>query len=143
MDLEPGDYAEITAAVMRVAAICCKDRVVSVLEGGYGRLARRRTSRNRAASAAAAAAAKAAAAAAATAATASSTAGTTAATGNAAGLSEAAAIAAAEAMAQRDTLDRTSLARVCAAHVGTLAGLTRKCVVALGVVSVARGPVIA
>ena len=41
MNLEPADFVEVTQSVLRVAGICCKDRVVSVLEGGYGRLARR------------------------------------------------------------------------------------------------------
>lgn len=37
MDLEPEDYAWTTRKVMEIADICCQGRVVSVLEGGYGR----------------------------------------------------------------------------------------------------------
>ena len=79
MNLEPADYAEVTSSLSRVADICCEGRIVSVLEGGYGRLASRRKSKP---------------------------------------TSEA-------EPPMQDSLDRTSLARVCAAHVGTLAGLTR------------------
>ena len=37
MDLQPSDYAAITEEIMKVADICCEGRLVSVLEGGYGR----------------------------------------------------------------------------------------------------------
>jgi len=37
LDLEPEDYAWTTRKVCEVADICCHGRVVSVLEGGYGR----------------------------------------------------------------------------------------------------------
>jgi acetoin utilization deacetylase AcuC-like enzyme len=37
LDLEPEDYAWTTRKVLEVADICCQGRVVSVLEGGYGR----------------------------------------------------------------------------------------------------------
>lgn len=37
MDLEPEDYAWTTRKVLEIADICCQGRVVSVLEGGYGR----------------------------------------------------------------------------------------------------------
>lgn len=37
IDLEPEDYAWTTRKVMEIADICCQGRVVSVLEGGYGR----------------------------------------------------------------------------------------------------------
>jgi len=92
MDLEPADYAEITASILRVAGVCCKDRVVSVLEGGYGRPLKFSRRGARFSSAA----------------------------------KEAAADAATPNGERPDILDRSSLARVCAAHVGTLAGLTRK-----------------
>jgi acetoin utilization deacetylase AcuC-like enzyme len=37
IDLEPEDYAWTTRKVLEVADICCQGKVVSVLEGGYGR----------------------------------------------------------------------------------------------------------
>merc|ERR1711957_630734 len=37
LDLEPEDYAWTARKVCEVADICCDGRVVSVLEGGYGR----------------------------------------------------------------------------------------------------------
>ncbi len=37
IDLEPEDYAWTTRKILEIADICCKGRVVSVLEGGYGR----------------------------------------------------------------------------------------------------------
>lgn len=37
LDLEPEDYAWTTRKVCEIADICCHGRVVSVLEGGYGR----------------------------------------------------------------------------------------------------------
>ena len=37
LDLEPEDYAWTTRKVLEIADICCQGRVVSVLEGGYGR----------------------------------------------------------------------------------------------------------
>jgi acetoin utilization deacetylase AcuC-like enzyme len=37
LDLEPEDYAWTTRKILEVADICCQGRVVSVLEGGYGR----------------------------------------------------------------------------------------------------------
>mmetsp|Transcript_49530 Transcript_49530/g.59942 ORF Transcript_49530/g.59942 Transcript_49530/m.59942 type:complete len:391 (+) Transcript_49530:879-2051(+) len=37
LDLDPEDYAWTTQKIMTVADICCQGRVVSVLEGGYGR----------------------------------------------------------------------------------------------------------
>lgn len=37
MDLEPEDYAWATRKILEIADICCQGRVVSVLEGGYGR----------------------------------------------------------------------------------------------------------
>jgi len=37
LDLEPEDYAWTVSKVCEVADICCHGRVVSVLEGGYGR----------------------------------------------------------------------------------------------------------
>ena len=37
LDLEPEDYAWTTRKVLEIADICCHGRVVSVLEGGYGR----------------------------------------------------------------------------------------------------------
>lgn len=37
MDLDPEDYAWTTRQILQVADICCNGRVVSVLEGGYGR----------------------------------------------------------------------------------------------------------
>ena len=36
MDLEDGDFAWLTGAVLEVVNVCCHGRVVSVLEGGYG-----------------------------------------------------------------------------------------------------------
>jgi hypothetical protein len=39
MNLSPDDFAAITAEVLAVARVCCPGRVVSVLEGGYGRWA--------------------------------------------------------------------------------------------------------
>jgi acetoin utilization deacetylase AcuC-like enzyme len=37
MDLSPDDYAWTTRQILQIADICCQGRVVSVLEGGYGR----------------------------------------------------------------------------------------------------------
>lgn len=37
IDLEPEDYAWTTRKILEIADICCNGRVVSVLEGGYGR----------------------------------------------------------------------------------------------------------
>jgi acetoin utilization deacetylase AcuC-like enzyme len=37
LDLEPDDYAWATRKILEVGDICCNGRVVSVLEGGYGR----------------------------------------------------------------------------------------------------------
>ena len=37
IDLDPEDYAWTTRKVLEIADICCHGRVVSVLEGGYGR----------------------------------------------------------------------------------------------------------
>lgn len=37
IDLEPEDYAWTTRKIMEVADICCQGRVISILEGGYGR----------------------------------------------------------------------------------------------------------
>lgn len=37
LDLEPEDYAWTTRKILEIADICCHGRVVSVLEGGYGR----------------------------------------------------------------------------------------------------------
>jgi len=37
LDLEPEDYAWTTQKIIEIADICCQGRVVSVLEGGYGR----------------------------------------------------------------------------------------------------------
>lgn len=37
LDLEPEDYAWTTRKILEIADICCSGRVVSVLEGGYGR----------------------------------------------------------------------------------------------------------
>lgn len=37
MDLEPQDFAWATAEIVKVADLCCEGRVISVLEGGYGR----------------------------------------------------------------------------------------------------------
>ena len=39
LDLEPEDYAWTTRKILEIADICCHGRVVSVLEGGYGRSA--------------------------------------------------------------------------------------------------------
>jgi acetoin utilization deacetylase AcuC-like enzyme len=39
LDLEPDDYAWTTRKILEIADICCQGRVVSVLEGGYGRSA--------------------------------------------------------------------------------------------------------
>lgn len=39
LDLEPEDYAWTTNKILEIADICCQGRVVSVLEGGYGRTA--------------------------------------------------------------------------------------------------------
>lgn len=36
MNVTPGGFAQLTQAVMEIAAKCCKNRLVSVLEGGYG-----------------------------------------------------------------------------------------------------------
>jgi len=51
IDLDPEDYAWTTRKVMEVADICCHGRVVSVLEGGYGRTPRRESDRLSASSA--------------------------------------------------------------------------------------------
>lgn len=37
LDLEADDYAWTTRRILEIADICCQGRVVSVLEGGYGR----------------------------------------------------------------------------------------------------------
>lgn len=37
MDLLPQDYQWITEKIYAVARVCCGGRIVSVLEGGYGR----------------------------------------------------------------------------------------------------------
>ena len=37
LDLEPEDYAWTTRKILEIADICCHGRVVSVLEGGYGK----------------------------------------------------------------------------------------------------------
>ena len=37
LDLEPEDYAWTTRKILEIADMCCQGRVVSVLEGGYGR----------------------------------------------------------------------------------------------------------
>lgn len=37
LDLEPEDYSWTTRKILEIADICCQGRVVSVLEGGYGR----------------------------------------------------------------------------------------------------------
>jgi acetoin utilization deacetylase AcuC-like enzyme len=37
MDLRPEDFEWVTTEIMRIADLCCSGRVVSVLEGGYGR----------------------------------------------------------------------------------------------------------
>lgn len=37
LDLEPEDYGWTTRKILEIADICCHGRVVSVLEGGYGR----------------------------------------------------------------------------------------------------------
>lgn len=37
LDLEPEDYAWTTRKILEIADICCNGKVVSVLEGGYGR----------------------------------------------------------------------------------------------------------
>jgi acetoin utilization deacetylase AcuC-like enzyme len=37
LDLEPEDYAWTTRKICEIADICCQGRVVTVLEGGYGR----------------------------------------------------------------------------------------------------------
>ena len=37
LDLEPEDYAWTTRKILEIADICCQGRVVSVLEGRYGR----------------------------------------------------------------------------------------------------------
>lgn len=37
INLEPEDYSWTTSKILEVADICCQGRVVSVLEGGYGR----------------------------------------------------------------------------------------------------------
>jgi acetoin utilization deacetylase AcuC-like enzyme len=37
LDLEPEDYAWTTRKILQIADICCQGRVVSILEGGYGR----------------------------------------------------------------------------------------------------------
>ena len=39
LDLEPEDYAWTTRKILEIADICCQGRVVSVLEGGYGKTA--------------------------------------------------------------------------------------------------------
>jgi uncharacterized protein (DUF2342 family) len=43
--LDPEDYAWTTRRIMEVADICCQGRVVSVLEGGYGRTPLRESNR--------------------------------------------------------------------------------------------------
>jgi len=40
LDLNPEDFAWLTREINRVANVCCDGRVVSVLEGGYGRYTR-------------------------------------------------------------------------------------------------------
>jgi acetoin utilization deacetylase AcuC-like enzyme len=40
LDLEADDYAWTTRRILEIADICCQGRVVSVLEGGYGRSTR-------------------------------------------------------------------------------------------------------
>ena len=42
MDLSVEDYTWLTDKINNVANLCCDGRVVSVLEGGYGRWTRRR-----------------------------------------------------------------------------------------------------
>jgi hypothetical protein len=37
MDLSPDDYAWTTRQILQIADLCCQGRVVSILEGGYGR----------------------------------------------------------------------------------------------------------
>jgi acetoin utilization deacetylase AcuC-like enzyme len=37
MDLQADDFSWITSQILAVSRICCPGRVVSVLEGGYGR----------------------------------------------------------------------------------------------------------
>lgn len=37
LDLEPEDYAWTTRKILEIADMCCNGRVISVLEGGYGR----------------------------------------------------------------------------------------------------------
>lgn len=37
MDLTPDDFEWVTTEIMKIADLCCSGRVVSVLEGGYGR----------------------------------------------------------------------------------------------------------
>lgn len=37
MDLLPEDFAWMTAEIMKIGDLCCGGKVVSVLEGGYGR----------------------------------------------------------------------------------------------------------
>jgi acetoin utilization deacetylase AcuC-like enzyme len=37
MNLSPSDFRTITSEILRVSRVCCPGRVVSVLEGGYGR----------------------------------------------------------------------------------------------------------
>ena len=39
LDLKSDDFYFITSKIIQVAEICCEGRVVSVLEGGYGRAA--------------------------------------------------------------------------------------------------------
>ena len=41
MDVEPEDYAWVSRKLQRVADVCCDGRLVSVLEGGYGRYERK------------------------------------------------------------------------------------------------------
>ncbi|RHY13276.1 hypothetical protein DYB36_010177, partial [Aphanomyces astaci] len=38
MDLSPGDFHWVTTQLMLMANLCCNGRLVSVLEGGYGRV---------------------------------------------------------------------------------------------------------
>ena len=46
MDLRPEDFEWVTTEIMRIADLCCSGRVVSVLEGGYGRPSDTRHSSN-------------------------------------------------------------------------------------------------
>ena len=127
---------------MRIAAICCKDRVVSVLEGGYGRLARfarrsakfakkrkrqqQQTSKDGSGAGPTDSDGKATVkqehASSPSSASQSSTT-TPGATNEAQPVST---DNSSSAKVHRDLLDRSSLARVCAAHVSALTGSTRK-----------------